>query len=227
VRPVDRGLPPVDSDGPVRVRDYPELKPYLEERLGPFCSYCEMKVAPTDVEHKLPKGLFPELRTEWDNLLLACDYCNSTKGQRPTTLADHYWPDEHNTALAFAYPDDGTVAPGPSLALTQAARAAATIELLGLAKRPDRRHTERLRAWDEARDRREQLRELDALGRDTAPLRASIAASAGRFVGFWSVWRAVFADDADMLQRLNAGFPGTAADCFDAQSKAVAVRRGL
>jgi hypothetical protein len=39
--------------------------------------------------------------------------------------------------------------------------------------------------------------------------------------GFFSVWMTVFKDDPDMLNRFIAAFPGTCADCFDVQGKAI------
>lgn len=44
--------------------------------------------------------------------------------------------------------------------------------------------------------------------------------------GFWSVWRAVFSDDTDMLNRLNEGFQGTARDCFDLETSRPVPRPG-
>ena len=54
--------------------------PYLEARLGSYCSYCGMKLdnAP-EVEHVASKSTDPALITNWDNLLLACKACNPRK----------------------------------------------------------------------------------------------------------------------------------------------------
>ena len=47
------------------------------------CYICERKVT-TDfqIEHFKSQKNYPELRTEWTNLLLSCDYCNHKKGNR-------------------------------------------------------------------------------------------------------------------------------------------------
>ena len=42
---------------------------------------------------------------------------------------------------------------------------------------------------------------------------------------FWSVWMTVFEDDADMLARLIAAFPGTCSECFDAEQSFSVVHR--
>lgn len=46
--------------------------------LGPgLCNYCEQSEA-SDIEHILPKSLFPEQAFDWHNYLLACKQCNTT-----------------------------------------------------------------------------------------------------------------------------------------------------
>ncbi|MCW7555679.1 hypothetical protein NX722_24235 [Endozoicomonas gorgoniicola] len=37
----------------------------------------------------------------------------------------------------------------------------------------------------------------------------------------WSIWMTVFADDADMLNRLIQALPGAAQNCFDANGQPV------
>lgn len=47
------------------------------------CAYCEAivrDVAPTHVEHILPKSRRPDLVVDWTNLTVACPVCNSNKG---------------------------------------------------------------------------------------------------------------------------------------------------
>lgn len=45
------------------------------------CAYCEQKLldAPKHVEHYRPKNIYYWLAYSWDNLLLSCGSCNSTK----------------------------------------------------------------------------------------------------------------------------------------------------
>jgi hypothetical protein len=42
-----------------------------------ICNYCEQSEA-SDIEHILPKSLFPERTFRWTNYLLACKKCNTT-----------------------------------------------------------------------------------------------------------------------------------------------------
>ena len=76
MRPVTRGA------GPRAYTAYGQAIGDLEERLGIYCSYCERRVATNlAVEHIQPKGLdaYEMLAVRWDNFLLGCVNCNSTK----------------------------------------------------------------------------------------------------------------------------------------------------
>lgn len=48
------------------------------------CAYCEQKLldAPKHIEHYRPKDLYYWLAYSWDNLLLCCGSCNSSKGTK-------------------------------------------------------------------------------------------------------------------------------------------------
>ena len=67
------------------------------------------------VEHVKPKALNPKLALTWANCLLACDRCNSTKGETQPTSAC-LWPDRDNTFAAFTYGPGGEVSVNPTLA---------------------------------------------------------------------------------------------------------------
>ena len=65
------------------------------------CCYCERRLPETGhlkaVEHFRPKSIFPELRNEWRNLLLACSQCNGYKADKfPEVLPD---PSDGDKAL--------------------------------------------------------------------------------------------------------------------------------
>lgn len=74
MRPVDKGDCPYIS-----IITYSDAFPYLDKQIGGYCSYCEMPIlnAPA-VEHKESKNS-GGARTDWNNLLLSCVYCNSRK----------------------------------------------------------------------------------------------------------------------------------------------------
>lgn len=115
MRPVDKGDVPTDEkDEPKKFSKYGEARPDLIRRLGSFCSYCEMELKDgTEVEHVQPKSRKRDLEKEWSNFLLACKRCNTRKGSKPVNLADHVWPDQDNTLLAFVYTADNCVAVNP------------------------------------------------------------------------------------------------------------------
>lgn len=100
MRPVNKGESPYEE-----IADYDEALPYLEERIGLYCSYCEMPVFHVpEVEHVVSKTQGGN-RTKWENLLLGCKYCNTRKSNKVTAENEneYLWPDRYNTALAFSY----------------------------------------------------------------------------------------------------------------------------
>jgi hypothetical protein len=220
MRPVLRGPCPTGDDGQdVVYSDYAQARGELIKRMGERCSYCEMHLdASLAVEHVKPKKppgaahAIPERELAWDNFLLACPNCNSTKGDTDVVLADYVWPDNDNTFAAFVYAEGGLVAPakGP-----HEARALAMIKLVGLHKTPntaeasDRRWQNRLEAWAIAQ---ESLKDL--VEHDTPALRRQIirTVSAG---AYWSVWMTVFKDRPAMLREMIKALPGTSEACFN------------
>jgi uncharacterized protein (TIGR02646 family) len=210
MRPVERGTTSQVFS------EYQQARGLLIKRMGEYCSYCEMRLgASLAVEHVQPKDLNPALALVWENFLLGCTNCNSTKGSKKIALADYFWADQDNTARAFEYALGGFVRVSPKLSATEQAKAERTMQLVGLEKRPpinaeaaDRRWSNRREAWDVAERSYKRLKAFNA-----PAMREEIIENAvGR--GFWSVWMTVFADDPDMLERLIQAFPGTAA-CFD------------
>ncbi len=228
MRPVTRGPAPA---GPFR--RYADAYPYLAAQLEKYCSYCERHL-PTGlaVEHIQPKAVYPHLELSWDNFLLGCVNCNSTKGDQDVLLHDLLLPDRDNTFAAFEYADDGQVAPAGHLDPRVRALAERTLTLTGQNTRrglPRDRNLRRV-ALDRIGQRRETwlmaLESLDELQRSpTDPLRNAIVRLA-RATGFFSLWMKVFEADPDMRRRLIAAFPGTAGDCFDAGSLPVSPRPG-
>ena len=221
MRPVNRGPVPTHHNGePKRYTEYGLARRDLIQRLGEFCSYCEMELDTSlAVEHIQPKEHRPHLELEWQNFLLACTNCNSTKDQRNPELTDILWPHQDNTFAALTYDEEGVVKPAPHLSPTQQAVAAATIALTGLAKvidqqnASDRRWQNRRKAWHIAQESKQDLAEYDS-----EPMRRQIIRTV-KSKGYWSIWMTVFADDADTRNRLIRALPGTATDCFDEQGQ--------
>lgn len=226
MRPVERGAHPVDTQGAPRVfAKYGDARNALIERLGSFCSYCEMRIenAP-NVEHVSPKSKDADREKDWLNFLLSCNHCNPTKGDRTIYREEYFWPDRDNTFRAFVYRVGGLVDPHPSLSVEERNRALRTRDLAGLNPVPGRSSTDandrcwkhRSDAWDLAVQKREHLARMRS-----AELMDCIVDLA-RSRGYWSIWMTVFDGDPEMRQRLIDGFKGTARACFDVHGAPVA-----
>lgn len=238
MRPINRRASPQNRD----FDDYRDAFPELQSRLGPYCSYCERRVATQlAVEHIQPKGLpqYARLIGKWDNFLLACVNCNGTKSDRNVNLAEIFLPDRDNTGAAFIYTMDGRISPSPRLNAEQRQMAMDTLALTGLDKGPNQaldengkivaidRINQRMEVWLIARESKEDL-----LASPTAPMRRQILRAAQGH-GFFSIWMEVFGDDVAMRRLFIegfmrngefSGFPGTAADCYDANTNPITPR---
>lgn len=217
MRPIERGA------APQAFTNYRDAYPHLISRLGDYCSYCERQIETNlAVEHVQPKDPMPALRNAWDNFLLGCVNCNSSKGDTTVALADYLWPDSENTLSAFEYKRGGLVTSGGALDPILRGKAEATLRLVGLDKDPgnpnaarrptssDQRWLRRFEAWEKA----EWC--LNLLGaNDTDEVReliVEVAKGRGMFSIFWTV----FAGDIDLRRRLREAFVGTSVSCFDA-----------
>lgn len=208
MRSVIRGGRPVESGGqPVSFANYGHAKEFLIKRLGEYCSYCE-RTGDLHVEHIVPKSKSPDLETEWSNFLLGCVNCNSRKSNDNDSRDGYLWPDNDNTFNAFEYRSGGRVSVGDNLRKDNHKKALALFDLVGLGakeSRTDKRRHKRRWAWDQAVEVRDKL-----VGKDDSQRRLAVMVAAG--TGFFSVWMAVFQDDADMRRRLVDAFPGTRDD---------------
>jgi hypothetical protein len=220
MRPVERGRDPGGYT------EYALARPALMQRIGYYCTYCEARLKNGQVEHILPKHHFPEHEADWSNFIFACGNCNPTKGAWPTRKAGRsaaYWPDTDNTSGLYDYGPDAPPRVASVLTKEQRKLAQALLVRTGVDRSPihpkwslrDDRWELRQEAWGIAVGCRTEL-----AAEDTPVHRNSIAgrAAAG---GFWSVWRAVFATDLDMLLRINTAFVGTSPACFDAAAQPV------
>ncbi len=222
MRPVVRGSWPKDEHGnEIQYKEYANARKKLISRIGECCSYCEMHLdSALAIEHvrpKKPEGVaLPIVSREldWNNFLLACTNCNSTKGNNDVEMGEYFWPDRDNTFRAFHYAEGGVIEPAGFLSDDEKQMAESTISLTGLDKTPnaqnasDRRWNNRRECWDMAERAKERLERNDSVD-----FRDQIAETAFA-KGFWSVWMTVFEDDSDMKKRLMDGIPGTAEECF-------------
>ncbi len=212
MRPVDKGAHPLNADGTLVVfATYGDAAPYLRERLGRFCSYCERKI-PVNlaVEHVVPKSQKPALEKEWANFLLACTNCNSQKRDKPVEPADYLWPDTDDTLAAFTYEPSGAIKVATGLDPSLEAQALALLSLVGLdlppeeASAADYRHKDRLEQWGKATVALDMLATASDHAREKTRVAIINLATDG-----YSIWATLFRGDPLTLAALVKKYPGT------------------
>lgn len=228
MRPIEKGNSPYE-----KISEYQDAEPYLEKRIGAYCSFCEMRVNNAlAVEHKESKHSGGAL-TDWANLLLSCVYCNSRKLEkiRKGDLDKWLWPDQHNTFLAFTYEN---ALPKVNEAYLKTVsedvlkRARKVMEDLALDYKPegtekkkykDKRWQHRFRALSIAESYRDSWRKNGESEYEADQLR-NIRYTAEQ-TGFFSIWMMVFKDEPKVKRVLLDAFAGTAKECFDESGMAV------
>jgi uncharacterized protein (TIGR02646 family) len=201
MRPVDKGVAPQEYT------DYGQARHDLAERIGYYCSYCEMRVLNSiEVEHILPQNQEGEVLS-WSNFLLSCKYCNTIKSDHNKNTSDYFWPDRDNTDLVFEYEENAVISPKPDLTTPQLTdKANATIALMGLNRKPgepippteaDTRWRSRKEAWDEARKSLNNWKQAQC-----QPMAIQIAICS-RASGHYSIWRKVFETEKMVLDEID------------------------
>lgn len=229
MRPIDKGAVPIKNGAPKTVSDYKDWRRDLIDRIGNYCCFCNMVLNDSpQVEHVIAQDIDPALATDWNNMLLACGPCNRTKSNQACPPTTHYLPQFHNTHLAFSY----TVTAHPTASEPAAfvawrglpalqMNAENTISLCDL----DKDTTKKLpQATDLRWKYRCEVHAYATLWKDSwingghtlgqRFIDLLITAVAGK--GFWSIWFDAFGDVPAVRQALVQQFPGTAANCFDA-----------
>ena len=211
MRPVNKGKAPE-----VEYKDYKDAEPELAERLGAYCSYCEMSInhAP-EVEHKEAKSR-GGAELEWENLLLSCKYCNTRKGAivEKGDKEKYLWPDEDDTFHAYLYDKDVPRLNEEYLKLEgNREKADNLFKLLKLDNIPitpkdkDRRYLLRNEARSCAMENKEGLAKMDSLSTRKEYLESTKRLA--KAIGFFSVWMEVFKDDEEVKKILISAFKGT------------------
>lgn len=223
MRPIYRGKSPQTGE----FQPYDNAKSYLLSRFGSYCSYCERRIATgLAVEHIQPKGLpaYKHLEGSWNNFLLACINCNSTKKDKDIIFSDVLFPDRDNTFIAFEYTLDGKVTPSAAAKDKGVSKLAQyTLSLTGLDKPVSVITDENGKeiAVDRVSQRldvllvaQESKLDVDTDTNNEIVKQCVIRTALG--YGFFSIWMTVFRDDLDMRNRLIDAFPGTReSGCFD------------
>ncbi len=217
MRPVNKG------DAPdIRFKKYQEAEPYLEKRIGLYCSFCELPLQHVpEVEHKEAKSRGGE-ELDWNNFLLSCKYCNTRKGYtvKKGDLGQYLWPDTDDTFHAFDYEGD---LPRVNVEyLSQKAdgsyqKAANLLRLIKLDNRPtkqerDRRFFERNEVKEIALMSKNGWQSMETPSDRDTYLKTIIVLAKAK--GFFSVWMTVFKDIEVVKRGLLDSFPGTRKEYF-------------
>lgn len=207
MRPVDK------RDAPRTYTAYEDARDDLLDRLGTYCSYCEMSIKNMpEVEHVIPrKNGGAEL--DWQNFLLSCKYCNTSKSNHNHDREGYLWPDEHNTFKVFKYHKNTPISINTDIVGDERDKAQNTIDLMKLDRQPgsenwnnhkDTRYKSREEAWGIAKDAYEDLQGMN----DNEVVMRLICQSAVS-CGHFSIWMEVFKGHAKMKGMLVDSFKGT------------------
>lgn len=224
MRPVNKGKSPYLS-----IKNYEDALPYLEKRLGTYCSYCELPLKHVpEVEHITSKSNGGDW-TAWENLLMGCKYCNTRKGKKtsPENVKEYIWPDCDNTALAYTYEHGVPKVNQKELLEIDPAgrfykRAQNLFELVDLGhvpskKEKDRRFAMRIEAYQIAKDALDDWKTVKNSTDDVIIINKFIKLIVRTALecGFFSVWMTVFSEENEIQKALVEEFPNTRKECFD------------
>lgn len=232
MRPVERGSIPQVEGIDKTVTDYKVWRQDLLDRIGNYCSYCNMVLNDSpQVEHIVPKnpqvGQPAGALLAWDNMLLACGPCDRAKSNNPNSAVTHYIPDYHNTHLAFDYividhpnkSNQKACIPIPKITNNnyQQSKARNTIDLCKLddlrinLRATDLRWKYRFEAWHSA-----NLIWRTSWNNWTGKVDdfITLLVDAAKAKGFFSVWFEAFNDIPNIKNALIIGFLGTDQNSF-------------
>lgn len=218
MRSVDKGEAPKPDYNP-----YQTAKRDLVNAIGDYCSYCERKIEHMGaVEHVQPKSAVLALATKWDNYLLGCVNCNSTKGSKvidDTNITDYVFPDKNDTFALVEY-DLVTCLPRPAAGLSpdMKAKVENLISLTGLDKpQPHVGTLEYMKMSDVRAEKRllaaQQAEQYKLLYQSVLPEQKEVTLNLimdiVKGIGFWSQWMHVMKDVPELAEALWNVLPGT------------------
>ncbi len=195
--------------------------------IGNYCSYCECheRESSLAIEHIVPKSQGGDEKA-WNNFLLSCTICNSTKGITVISSSQCHFPHLNNTFLSFIYDQTGRIRVNPNIPLQSQEKANNLLKLTHLDRFPstseipspkDFRWQERYECWNTATKLKEYYL-LKKISEDDI-------IKAAKREGNWSIWFTVFSGMDAILSRLISDFPGTSSECFDAGNHYAPVER--
>lgn len=213
MRPVDKGNAP-----DVIFKKYQDALPYLEKRIGMYCSFCEFHIQHVpEIEHREAKSQGGE-ELEWKNLLLSCKYCNTRKGTivKAGDEEKYLWPDRDDTFHAFSYSEDipklneNYLANVDEVIRNKAKNLYKILKLDHIPVSPkdkDRRYLARNEARNQALLSRKGWEEIKHTSEKELFFQQIIMLA--KATGFFSVWMEIFKDDKVIVSGLINAFEGT------------------
>lgn len=228
----------LDSNGsPLEYKAWTDAKPELVGETGEFCAYCGKQVNRVDlqVDHVYGKRTkdtngnlkYDHLKYRWDNFLLSCINCNTTKGKKDVAVLQPFLPHINNLLHFIEVINGGTVQIKQTVTGVELLRTLAFIDLVGLDRKPgdpdfsdkDDRWDCRLKVYDIATRQRvkycavPQTTDIENI--------VDLASSNGQF----AIWYCTFIGIDPVIDALINGitiygaykhpFPGTHSASFD------------
>lgn len=221
MRPINRGAIPKKEDGiDLEFKTYSAAKIPLKDRLGSFCSYCEMNIDnQVDIEHVSPKSKNPDLELDWSNFLLGCKACNTIKGNNNQSRDGYVFPDHDNTAFLYDYLTS-YVKVDPTLDTNIKSLAQATLDLVQLDRRVDtfNRADDRFYAREQARAKanlalKDYIELISSVPAEKIPFLNRLTANSCN--SFFSMWLQIFKDYPEVKRLILQNINGTAMECYD------------
>jgi len=207
MRPVNKGSWPTTPVRSLKIKftDWSKAIPILKQRTGWYCHLCEMRVTNAlAIEHIKPKEHFSKLESHWDNFLLICNHCNSSKLAKVPQASyrrKYYWPHLNNTLLAFEYGHKlPFISPAANLSKPQRARAVRLIRLYSLNKQvnsngeSDTRWIEKMSALKDAID--------SLIEYQNSKITVESITRLAKKTGFFAIWLSIFNNTPQVKEAL-------------------------
>lgn len=195
-----------------------DAKPELIGEIGSFCSYCEKQVTRSALHIEHIKGrkvtnkegelIYADLCYDWNNFLLACSNCNSTKSNKDIALTNPFLPHRNNLIHFIEIDSEGRVVIKSGIAQDKRSKVQAFIDLVGLDRLPGHPdYSEKDDRWQirlEARDlAQRQFSKYNSTPRSTD---IENIVSLSKEKGFFSVWYYQFSNHPEVLDALINGY---------------------
>jgi uncharacterized protein (TIGR02646 family) len=212
-----------DATGnPTEYNPWGDAKPELINEIGDFCSYCgkHLTRSALHIEHIQDKDTHSHLQFFWNNFLLACVNCNSTKLKKNPITLNAFLPHLDNLLCFIEVLNGGLLQVKTGVTGTNLTRTNAFINLVGLDRRPghanysdkDDRWEYRLTAYDKA------TRQLQKYTSTPVTTDIENITELAITAGFFSVWFTVFAAHDSVKAALITAFKGTKSVRFNARN---------